>query len=462
MTRRLVLAIIGTTVVALIVAGLGTLLLATASARRRTESDVRQESSQLVTSLATLEQPVAQTTAAVQRRQALVRAVAQALHLQDVALMTFGPAGRTADSPPDGVTLDDLHVDDLLAGDTVSGHNGSLVYAASAAPLGQGHLVAVVTRRADTGLGAGWRWFVVAALAALVLAAAVAVTLGRRIARPVREADAAAHRIAAGELSTRLPEPPAGAGDELADLTRSINSMAAALERSQGLEQQFLLSISHDLRTPLTSIEGYADAITDGATKDPQWAASVIRSEAKRLDRLVRDLLELGRLQTRSFSLQMQPVDLAAVTGAVVEGFRPDADASGVALTAAVAGPVTVIGDGDRLAEVAANLVENALKYARSAVRVSVTTGGSGATLTVDDDGPGIAAADRPHVFERLYVARHEPVRRESGSGLGLAIVRELVTAMGGEVEADAAPAGGARLVVRLPLAASLPPPTPL
>ena len=108
--------------------------------------------------------------------------------------------------------------------------------------------------------------------------------------------------------------------------------------------------------------------------------------------------------------------------------------------------------DPDRLAQALANLVENAGKYATSAVMVSTRAEGRWAVLTVDDDGPGIAPHDQPHVFERLYVARHEPERRENSSGLGLAIVRELVTGMGGEVAADSAPNGGARLSIRLPL----------
>ena len=108
--------------------------------------------------------------------------------------------------------------------------------------------------------------------------------------------------------------------------------------------------------------------------------------------------------------------------------------------------------DPDRVGQVLANLVENAGKYATSKVIVSARAEGGWAVVTVDDDGPGIAEHDRPHVFERLYVARHAPERRENASGLGLAIVRELVSAMGGQVAAGAAPGGGARLSVRLPL----------
>ena len=232
--------------------------------------------------------------------------------------------------------------------------------------------------------------------------------------------------------------------------------MASSLERSKGLEQQFLLSISHDLRTPLTSIQGYAEAITDGATSDPAWAAGVIATEARRLDRLVGDLLDLAKLQARSFRLEMRPVDLAGITTATVDGFRPDAQAAGVTLALRAPAALVVNGDGDRLAQVVANLVENALKFARAVVTVTVTADGGSALLLVDDDGRGIAPDDLPHVFERLYVTRHEPARRESGSGLGLAITRELVEAMGGEVAAQVAPGGGARMVVRLPV---LPPP---
>ena len=108
--------------------------------------------------------------------------------------------------------------------------------------------------------------------------------------------------------------------------------------------------------------------------------------------------------------------------------------------------------DPDRLAQALTNLVENAGKYARSTVVVSARAEGTWALVTVDDNGPGIAEHDQPHVFERLYVARNLPERRENSSGLGLAIVRELVTAMGGDVAAGPAPNGGARLSIRLPL----------
>src|SRR5204863_2229924 len=140
------------------------------------------------------------------------------------------------------------------------------------------------------------------------------------------------------------------------------NTMAATLERSQGLEQQFLLSISHDLRTPLTSIRGYAEALADGTLDDPTRGGSVIVSEARRLERLVRDLLDLAKLEAHRFSLALEPVDLVDIAAGTADGFRPEADDAGVAIDVTAASePVVVSGDPDRLAQVAANLIENAL-----------------------------------------------------------------------------------------------------
>jgi two-component system sensor histidine kinase BaeS len=448
MTRRLFLAILATTVATLIVAGVGTLVLAHGRARAETERDLRRQADQLVAGVADLaDRPQGD------RPMVAINAFERALRLDGVAAIVVGPAGAIAGTLPQGISEADIHVDRLQAGEIVSGNHGDLVYAAAPRATSRGTLVVVASRRADAGLGPAGRWFVVAAAISAVLAAVVALTLGRRLARPVRQVDDAARAIAGGAFSTRLPEPPAGSTDELAELVRSINAMAAELERSHALEQQFLLSVSHDLRTPLTSIRGYAEAIRDGATTDPRWASGVILSEARRLERLVRDLLDLARLRTRSFSLHSVPVDLGEVAGVVAEGFRPDTDAAGLALVVERTSPAVVSADPDRVAQVVANLIENAVKYARTTVGVAVTVEAGSGVVTVDDDGPGIPPEDLPFVFERLYVAGREPVRRESGSGLGLAIVRELLEAMGGRVEAQPRAGGGTRLVVRLLLA---------
>jgi two-component system sensor histidine kinase BaeS len=386
--------------------------------------------------------------------------------------MRFGPGGRTIDQYPTGVQPSDIDLDKLRNGETLSGNHGSLVYAAAPADVGarsangRGVLaVVVLTREADTPLRPAIGWFLVAAIATLAIGALVAWRFGRRLTRPLREAEEATRHISAGDLSTRVHVSKPGSKDELTSLAESINAMAETLERSKGLERQFLLSVSHDLRTPLTSIQGYAEAIADGALPSPSDGGAVILTEARRLDRLVDDLLDLAKLESRQFSLALEPVDLADVVAATVDGFRPEADDASIALELhAPQEPITVEGDADRLAQVTGNLVQNALKYARSRILVAVGVTDTWARLDVIDDGPGITAEDQPHVFERLYVARRQPDRRETGSGLGLAIVRELVTAMQGQVSASATidadgTTAGACLSVFLPFAGEAPQP---
>ncbi len=459
MTRRLTIIIVATVAATLLLAGAGTLVLARLGARQHTEDDLRGQAQSVATTIDDL------------TNQGAVRILVnlrEALHLEGIQVVRFGPAGRTVDTLPPGVNMADLNLDQLRGGKVVSGNHGSLVYAAAAAPVPVSTrtttrdilAVVVLTRQADVPLRPATGWFLIAAIATLLIGALVAWRFGRRLTRPLREAEDATRKISAGDLSARVPIAHPDDRDELTQLSRSINAMAATLERSQGLERQFLLSISHDLRTPLTSIQGYAEAIADGALPDPTTGGTVILSEAKRLDRLVRDLLDLAKLESRQFSLRTEPVDLIEVAAATVDAFHPEAEEAGVAIELLAPPRSAVVdADTDRLAQVIGNLVQNAMKFAATRIVVRVAVDGNHARLDVSDDGQGIAAEDQPHVFERLYVARHEPRRKETGSGLGLAIVRELVTAMHGDVraasgDASGGLAGGACLTVELPLAA--------
>ena len=451
MTRRLVITIVATVAATLLLVGVGTLAFATLRARTSTEEDLRELA-------ASINDGLTRTAQISTNRPVLTTAFRRALRVDGIELLAITRAGELVGQLPEGVAPDALDIESLEAGETATGRTGGLVWVADPVTLPPRTVVTVVTREADSGLADAKPWFLLASLLTLGIGAVVAVVLGRRLARPVREADRAARRISSGELSTRLPEPATGHGDELADLARSINAMAASLERSKGLEQQFLLSISHDLRTPLTSIRGYAEAISDGATTDTGHAADVIIRESRRLERLVSDLLDLARLDARAFSLVLAEVDLGPAVLAAARAFEPDASRHG--LRVAVSVPhrsVPVRADPDRLSQVLANLLENACKFARAEVRatVRVSDDGTSAAVDVEDDGPGIALEDQPHVFERLYVSSHQPSPNESGSGLGLAIVRQLVELMGGTVHAGTAgPGAGARLSISLPLAA--------
>jgi signal transduction histidine kinase len=366
---------------------------------------------------------------------------------------------------PSGLAQNDLQPKALLAGQTVSGTKGSIVYAAApfradvrVGPNNRSVLMAnlaqavILTRRPPTGLREAGVWFILASALTLAAAALVADRLGRRITRPLEAAEAVTRRIAAGDLGAQVPVPPR-ADRETASLAKSINTMAESLSHSKGLERQFLLSVSHDLRTPLTSIRGFAEAIADGTATDSARAADVIASESRRLERLVQDLLDLAKLDARRFSFDLRRIDLSEVVAGTGEGFRPAADDLGLSLLIepGALGTMPVTADPDRLAQVVANLVENAIKYATSQIRVVAAMSEGSPAIWVEDDGPGIAVSDLPRVFDRLFLSSRYPAR-QVGSGLGLAIVAELVHAMGGTVRAESpvTPSRGTRVIVTL------------
>ena len=454
MTRRLAIVITAVVVCTLVLAGFGTLAVGNLRARHTTKVEISRQAAEVAGNLADIVDAAdtTNTRTLLNRTLRSLNLFRKALNVDGLAVLTAMNRGlQGADSLPTQLDVSMFSEARLRAGEVISGNRGKLVYAAAGTVLPNGRLIAVVlSRNADVALPAAWGTFLLASLVTLALGVVAAILLGRRLSRPIREASAATIRIAHGELSTRLPEPPSSDHDDLAQLARSVNVMAVELDRARILEQQFLLSVSHDLRTPLTSIRGYAEAISDGAA-DPQRSAAIIRSEARRLERLVADLLDLAKLRAKGFSLRTEPVDLVALAAVAGQGFEPDAVERSVAIRYSGTGSLFVSADHDRLAQVAANLIENSLKYARSEVMISVYRDGPSAVLAVDDDGPGIAPADLPHVFDRLYVARSQPLRQENSSGLGLAIVKELVEAMGGSVAASQAPIGGARLAVRLP-----------
>ena len=361
------------------------------------------------------------------------------------------------DPLPSGLTVDQLDIGDLLIGLPVTGHRGRLAYAAylfstQVEVANVANLVVVLTRDAPSGVGDAGVWFAIAAAATLAVALIVADRLGHRLARPLQQTEVVTRRIATGDLEARVPVP-ARVGHELVSLAASVNQMAASLARAQGTQRQFLMSVSHDLRTPLTSIRGFAEALYDGATTDVHYASGIIVSEAGRLERLVTDLLELAKLEAGAFSLQCRALDLSEVVSDTAQAFAPAASALGLAVQISTAPPssVTCDADRDRLGQVVANLIENALKFGASEVVVSTGESAGRPWVAVEDDGPGIPEQDLPRVFERLYQSRSSEGRK-LGSGLGLAIVDELVVAMGGQVavQSPTGPQGGTRVVATL------------
>jgi signal transduction histidine kinase len=464
--RRLTIAMVLMVFGALVLAGLASLALVVHNTGVQTRRELVLEGQGLAL---TVQTQAANQVDPGRAMRNLLLVLKSPLRLEGSAVVAVTPGGalfdpatpRVTPTLPSGLDRADLNPPALLAGLTVSGTKGGVVYAAvpyhaevqiNGAPR-QVLQVMVLARRPPSALAGAGRWFALSSLVILIVAVIVAGRLGRRFVRPLEAAQDVTSRIAGGDLDGRVPTPP-GTDAELAALAGSINAMAESLARAKGAERQFLLSVSHDLRTPLTSIRGFAEAIEDGAAADVVTAAGVIASEARRLERLVADLLSLASLEARRFTLQLQPLDLATMAASTAAAFTPAAAGMGLSLAVDTAQPgaVEVTADPDRLAQVTANLIENALRYAAHEVRVSISNGGGGPELWVSDDGPGIGADEVALVFERPFMTRSRP-DRPIGSGLGLAIVAELVSAMGGSVRAESplGPQGGTRMVVTLP-----------
>jgi two-component system sensor histidine kinase BaeS len=299
---------------------------------------------------------------------------------------------------------------------------------------------------------AEWRPFlsslIIAGLGGAALAALLSFLLARRLLRPIDQLATATRRVAAGEIDVAVPVE---GEDELAELGRSFNAMSSELGRAREAQRSFLESVSHELKTPLTSIRGYAEALQEGAVT-PAEGGRVVAAEADRLQRLVFDLLDLARLGRAGFAVERRPLDLATVGAAAVKRHLPRARELGVDLRSTGESGCWGLGDEGRLLQATSNLVENALRLTPAGGQVEVRAGPG--SIAVRDSGPGLAAEDLPRAFDRFYLYDRYRSERAVGSGLGLAIVKELTAAMGGEVSAAGNPGGGAEFTIRVPASA--------
>jgi two-component system OmpR family sensor kinase len=293
---------------------------------------------------------------------------------------------------------------------------------------------------------------------AFALSILFALWLTRTLSRPLRRAAVAAERVAAGDYSASLDITIPDEGRRLAE---SFNAMIGAVEASQRSQRDFVANVSHELKTPLTSIQGFAQAIVDGTADDKgsvQRAAAVIHDEANRLSRLVHKLLDLTRLESGEISMSWNCIDLAALLRSCADRFAIMAKEQGVVLSTSLPHELHITGDGDRLMQVFTNLVDNALKYTPNGGKVTLSAkkDGNTASISVADTGVGISETDRPRIFERFYrvdKARSRNASEQStGAGLGLAIAYEFVRAHGGQIRAESIVDVGTRFTVTLPL----------
>ncbi len=466
---RLLVAMVAIAFGVLVVAAVGAGAIARSTAASAAVANLKKEAPGVANEVELLGRQFRQRRPST-NSEALCRVIAGVLRISGTSVVVVTANGTVEESVapllgstcanqgnvqlPRDLQPSDLDVDLLLVGQQSSGVvNGTAFVADPLPPVGAITPVVVLTQGVETQpLGRAGPYLLLTGAIALIVAGLVSAYLARRLTKPIAAMRDTAQRIAAGDLSARVSVTD-GPDDELQSLARSLDAMAAELETARGHERAFLLSVSHDLRTPLTSIRGYADAIRDGLVDDPDErarAGSIIAAEARRLERLVADLLDLARLDAHQFSLNPQHVDARDVVYDAVAGFVPSARDWGLRLEVVRGDPTPADVDPERLAQITANLVENALKYARSAVRVGVDRRDGQVEVRVDDDGPGIPAADRDRVFERLYTARGAPGRKV-GTGIGLAIVHELAGAMGGGAAVQPLDPGGTRFTVTIP-----------
>lgn len=327
-------------------------------------------------------------------------------------------------------------------------------------PDGYVSLVVRGTTDLDNILQALGRGLIVAAIVPLLVSLLLSVLIARSIALPLQRIAKAAGAVAMGNYEHRLNEkqgPP-----EVKRVATSFNVMVERVETSQQAMRDFVSNVSHELKTPLTSIQGFSQAIMEGATPDEaarRRAAEIIHTEATRMTRMVEDLLDLARIDSGQVVMHKTPLHLAQIIAATVDRLLPQAAQRKIKLVKQWQDLPPILGDGDRLAQVFTNLLDNAVRYTPSGEKITISSRvvESNIEVSIANAGQGIPAQEVSRLFERFYQVDKSRKRRHDGTGLGLAITREIVEAHGGRVWAESIEGIGTKFTVSLPLAATEP-----
>jgi signal transduction histidine kinase len=289
----------------------------------------------------------------------------------------------------------------------------------------------------------------VAGLAAVVLT----VGLSRRILRPVETLTTAARRMEKGDLSQRVEVQ---SEDEIGELAQAFNAMADGLARLEELRRNMVSDVAHELRTPLSNIRGYLEAVRDGVVEPRPEVIASLYEEAMLLNRLVDDLQELSLAEAGQLRLERRPVAPADVVNKATEAARAQAAAKGIALQVDLPEGLPLVDvDSQRIGQVLGNLLSNALTHTPSGGKVVITAQArqSDVELRVGDTGEGISPEHLPYIFERFYRADKSRSRATGGTGLGLSIARQLVEAHGGRISVASQAGRGTTFTFTLPVA---------
>jgi signal transduction histidine kinase len=294
------------------------------------------------------------------------------------------------------------------------------------------------------------------ALLAVAIALLFTFFLSRRISAPIKALVLTARRLGQGDLSERVQLKDKG---EMGELAQAFNFMASDLERAEKLQRNMVADVAHELRTPLSNIRGYLEAIRDGVIKPDAETIRSLDEEAALLSRLVDDLQELSLAEAGELKLNRQPEDIGEVINRAVAAIQVQAQGKGISVVADLPEGLPLCDiDLQRIGQVLRNLLENAIAHTGDGGRITVAAEKqeNWVKVSVTDTGEGIPAKDLPYIFERFYRVDKSRTRATGGSGLGLTIARRLVEAHGGKIEAQSEVGKGSHFTFTIPVSPNL------
>ncbi len=292
--------------------------------------------------------------------------------------------------------------------------------------------------------------FLLAGLIALVVSLIIAIFLARSIYHPINGIRIAAEKLAQGQYDQKIP---LAGPKEIKELAASFNQMAGQIKRSQQQLRHFVADASHQLKSPLTSIHGFAQALLDGTASDDtakQRAATIISDESRRMKRQVDELLELARMQAGQLKMEREQVNVNELLEHCREVFEVQAEEKKVTVKIEAEPPIHVLGDFDRLEQAFSNILDNAIKNSPTNSEVKIISRNlrpDSIEVRIIDNGPGIPPEQLPYLFERF----HQADSLRSGFGLGLAIAKEIFLAHGGTIDVKSEPGEGTEFILKLP-----------
>jgi two-component system OmpR family sensor kinase len=386
----------------------------------------------------------------------------------DVRLLILDDAGNIlADSRPEALAMSEdvrqmVVVGDLPEQGKFGGLlSGSWIFVSVHVPNNRWVILATPSttlRRLSTWGNELIRPLLRTGILALIASALLAWLVARWVAAPWSKAAGAARAVAAGDYEQRIePVGPV----EAESMAVAFNDMVQRVQSSRRAQRDFVANVSHELKTPLTSIQGFAQAILDGTAEDREnieHAAKVIFDESDRLRRLVEDLLDLARLDARQVDFKREAVQLEELIQSILDRLEMRAQESKVELLNQLPALPTIIGDGDRLAQVFTNLIDNAIAHSPEGGEVTVCADleNGCVSIHIDDQGAGIPSEELSRIFERFYqLEKARSAGKKRGAGLGLAISREIVQLHGGRLVAQSSLGRGSRFTVQIPIARS-------